>query len=101
MNKHSDSRAHAAVATMPVTVATPPASAVAAADPWHDDLARRVRGEYLEMPGLALTLGQAQRMWNLRRGDCERLLGDLVDAGFLACTPLGMFVRADSGRASA
>ncbi len=101
MNKHSDSRAHAAVATMPVTVATPPASAVAPADPWHDDLARRVRGEDLEMPGLALTLGQAQRMWNLRRGDCERLLGDLVDAGFLACTPLGMFVRADSGRAGA
>jgi hypothetical protein len=32
---------------------------------------------------------------------CERLLGDLVDAGFLACTPLGMFVRADSGRAGA
>lgn len=101
MNKHSDSRAHAAVATMPVTVATPPASAVAPDDPLHDDLARRVRGEYLEMPGLALTLGQAQRMWNLRRGDCERLLGDLVDAGFLACTPLGMFVRADSGRAGA
>jgi hypothetical protein len=101
MNKHSDSRAHAAIATMPVTVATPPASAVAPADPWHDDLARRVRGEYLEMPGLALTLGQAQRMWNLHRGDCERLLGDLVDAGFLACTPLGMFVRADSGRAGA
>jgi hypothetical protein len=53
------------------------------------------------MPGLALTLGQAQRMWNLHRGECERLLGDLVDAGFLACTPLGMFVRADSNRAGA
>jgi hypothetical protein len=101
MNKHSDSRAHAAVATMPVTVATPAASAVSPADPWHDELVRRVRGEYLEMPGLALTLGQAQRMWNLRRGECERLLGDLVDAGFLACTSLGMFVRADSGRAGA
>jgi hypothetical protein len=101
MNKDSESIAHAAVATMPVTVATPTVSAVAPADSRHDDLARRVRGEYLEMPGLALTLGQAQRMWNLRRGDCERLLGDLVDAGFLACTPLGMFVRADSGRAGA
>jgi Spy/CpxP family protein refolding chaperone len=100
MNKHSDARA--VVATLPVTVATPSASAGApAADPWHDDLVRRVRGEYLEMPGLALTLGQAQRMWNLRRGECERLLGDLVEAGFLACTPLGMFVRADSGRAGA
>jgi hypothetical protein len=101
MNKHSDSIARAAVATLPVTVATPPASAVPHADPWHDDLVRRVRGEYLEMPGLALTLGQAQRMWNLRRGECERLLGDLVDAGFLACTQLGMFVRADSNRAGA
>ena len=82
---------------MPIAVATPQASA----DAWHDDLVRRVRGEYLEMPGLALTLVQAQRMWNLRRVECERLLGDLVDAGFLACTPLGMFVRADSGRAGA
>ena len=100
MNKHTNLRAHAAV-SMAVTVATPPASAVAPADPWHDDLVRRVRGEYLEMPGLALTLGQAQRMWNLHRGECERLLGDLVDSGFLACTPLGMFVRADSGRAGA
>jgi hypothetical protein len=97
MNKHSDSRADAAVATMPVMIATSTASAVAPAD----DLVRRVRCEYLEMPGLALTLGQAQRMWNLRRTECERLLGDLVDAGFLACTPLGMFVRADSGRAGA
>ena len=96
MNKHTNPRAHAAV-SMPVTVATPPESA----EPWHDDLVRRVRGEYLEMPGLALTLGQAQRMWNLHRGECERLLGDLVDSGFLACTPLGMFVRADSGRAGA
>jgi hypothetical protein len=84
---------------MPVTVAPP--ESVARADTWHDELIRRVRGEYLEMPGLALTLGQAQRMWNLHRGECERLLGDLVDAGFLACTPLGMFVRADSNRAGA
>ena len=99
MNKHTSPRTHAFVATMPVTVAPP--ESVAPADTWHDELIRRVRGEYLEMPGLALTLGQAQRMWNLHRGECERLLGDLVDAGFLACTPLGMFVRADSGRAGA
>jgi hypothetical protein len=99
MNKHTSPRTHAFVATMPVTVAPP--RSVAPADTWHDELIRRVRGEYLEMPGLALTLGQAQRMWNLHRGECERLLGDLVDAGFLACTPLGMFVRADSNRAGA
>jgi hypothetical protein len=99
MNKHTSPRTHAIVTTMPVTVAPP--ESVAPVDAWHDELIRRVRGEYLEMPGLALTLGQAQRMWNLHRGECERLLGDLVDAGFLACTPLGMFVRADSNRAGA
>jgi len=60
-------------------------------------LARRVRNEYLEMPGLSLTLGQAQRMWQLRRTECETLLGQLVDSGFLARTPSGAFVRA-SGR---
>jgi hypothetical protein len=63
-------------------------------------LARRVRNEYLEMPGLSLTLGQAQRMWQLRRTDCETLLGALVDSGFLARTPSGAFVRA-SGRGGA
>jgi hypothetical protein len=60
-------------------------------------LTRRVRNEYLEMPGLSLTLGQAQRMWQLRRADCENLLSTLVDSGFLACTSAGAFVRA-SGR---
>ena len=63
-------------------------------------LARRVRNEYLEMPGLSLTLGQAQRMWQLRRTECETLLGALVDSGFLARTPSGAFVRA-SGRGGA
>jgi hypothetical protein len=67
----------------------------------HDAERRRVRGEYLEMPGLTLTLRQAQRLWNLRRDECERLLGDLVDDGFLACTKRGTFVRADTGRAGA
>jgi hypothetical protein len=65
-----------------------------------EHLARRVRNEYLEMPGLSLTLGQAQRMWQLRRHDCEHLLDTLVDSGFLARTSAGAFVRA-SGRGGA
>jgi hypothetical protein len=64
-------------------------------------LARRVRNEYLEMPGLSLTLGQAQRMWQLRRTECEHLLDALVDAGFLTRTSAGAFVRAGSGRVRA
>jgi hypothetical protein len=99
MNKHFE---HMAAAALPLAVAASPPSRVrAVVDSRHDDLVRRVRGEYLEMPGLALTLGQAQRLWNLQRAECARLLGDLVDAGFLACTSLGTFVRADTGRAGA
>jgi hypothetical protein len=64
-----------------------------------EHLTRRVRNEYLEMPGLSLTLGQAQRMWQLRRTDCEDLLGALVDSGFLARTSAGAFVRASGRRA--
>jgi hypothetical protein len=67
----------------------------------HDALLRRIRGEFREMPGLTLTLYQAQRMWNLHRNECERLLDDLVGTGFLTCTPLGVFMLADAGRAGA
>jgi len=100
MSKHFEHMA--ASAALPVALApSPPARVRASVDARHDDLVRRVRGEYLEMPGLSLTLGQAQRLWNLQRAECACLLGDLVDAGFLACTSLGTFVRADTGRAGA
>ena len=79
-------------------------SATAASDMSGVDLERvtwRVRNEYLEMPGLSLTVSQAQRLWQLRPRDCELLLGALVDSGFLARTPAGAFVRSGSGRAGA
>ncbi len=65
----------------------------------RDHLARRIQNEYLEMPGLCLTVGQAQRLWQLPRTDCEDLLGMLVHAGFLMQTRAGQFIRAGSGRA--
>jgi len=66
-----------------------------------ETMRRRVRNEYLEMPGLCLTISQAQRMWHLRQTDCEVLLDALVDSGFLARTSGGAFVRAGSGKAGA
>ena len=48
-----------------------------------DDLLRRVRGEFIEMPGLRLTSSQAQRLWGLAREDCERVLQALVNLKFL------------------
>ena len=61
----------------------------------HDDVLRRVRGEYIEMPGLRLTTAQAQRLWGLDRASCDALLGALVDAKFLSKTRDGAFVRSD------
>ena len=53
----------------------------------------RMRGEYLEMPGLRLTLPQAKRLWGLPSDVCEYALTRLVDDGFLRRTCDGAFVR--------
>jgi hypothetical protein len=60
------------------------------------DLIGRVRGEFLEMPGLQLTSDQARRLWGLDTPTCQRLLRALVEARFLACTPDGRYRRAES-----
>jgi hypothetical protein len=59
------------------------------------DVVRRIRGEFLEMPGLRLTPEQAQRLWRLDPMACDAVLGALVDARFLARTRDGAFVRDD------
>ncbi len=48
-----------------------------------DLLFARVGGTYLEMPGLRLTIQQAQRLLGLDEFTCRRVLDALVDAGFL------------------
>jgi hypothetical protein len=77
--------------------------------PMHDtDTARdvdlnlmaRVYGEYLEMPGLQLTLAQASRLWNIQPATSAHVLERLVDASFLRRAG-DRYVRADSGRACA
>jgi hypothetical protein len=47
------------------------------------DLRCRVRGEYLEMPGLRLSVDQASRLWALERAFCQEVLDALVGADFL------------------
>ena len=59
------------------------------------DVLRRVQGEYIEMPGLRLTIAQAQRLWGLDRAVCDSLFGALVEAKFLFRTRDGAFVRTD------
>jgi hypothetical protein len=64
--------------------------------PNHEhDVLMRVRGEFLEMPGLRLTIEEARRLWHLDRSSCEAVLDQLVDARFLSRTRDGAFVRDD------
>ena len=62
------------------------------------DLAARARAEFLEMPGLCLTLAQASRLCNTSCADCQRVLDELIADGFLR--RIGdVYLRADmSGR---
>src|SRR5437870_7184149 len=62
-----------------------------------NELVNRVRQEFLEMPGLVLTCGQASRLWNLEIAVCEALLGVLVREGFLFRREGGAFLRRGSG----
>lgn len=56
-----------------------------------DAIVRRVRGEFVEMPGLRLTLKQAGRLFGLPPTLCEAVLGRLVDERVLLRTPDGAF----------
>lgn len=65
--------------------------------PNHDpsglrDLIARLRDEYLEMPGLALTPRQACRLFGLDADTCRAVLGTLTQEGFLRCTPRGTYI---------
>jgi hypothetical protein len=48
-----------------------------------DEMLRRIRGEYLEMPGLSLTLEQAQRLWGLDAKTCRDFLPSLGETRVL------------------
>ena len=58
-----------------------------------DSLLRRVRNEFVEMPGLSLTEGQASRLWQVDPTTAADLLRRLVDARFLARTGAGHYRR--------
>jgi hypothetical protein len=59
----------------------------------YDGLTNRIRQEFLEMPGLALTEIQAQRLWNLDSRVCEAVLAALVSEQFLARSRGGAYLR--------
>ena len=58
-----------------------------------DEAIALMRMEYLEMPELKLTLGQAKKLWNLPSDVCESALGRLVRSEFLVVTREGSYLR--------
>jgi DNA-binding IclR family transcriptional regulator len=65
----------------------------------HPDepILQRICGEYLEMPGLELTLRQAQRLWGLDEDTCARSLDFLVEHGFLTRSGRDSYARLTEG----
>jgi hypothetical protein len=53
----------------------------------------RVRNEFVEMPGLRLSVPQAMRLWGLGAEECHRVIDALVEASFLKRTARGEVVR--------
>lgn len=57
----------------------------------------RIYAEFIEMPGLRLTVAQGQRLWGIDRDTCTQALTHLVDARFLAAFADGTFARRSDG----
>jgi hypothetical protein len=56
-------------------------------------LARRVHGEFLEMPGLTLSIERAARLFSLPATVCARVFGELIAGGCLRASTDGRYTR--------
>jgi hypothetical protein len=52
-------------------------------NPEFGDALIAIQREFVDMPGLKLTLGQAVRLWAMPAGTCQTALAALVASGFL------------------
>ncbi len=55
----------------------------------------RVRAEFMEMPGLRLTLPQAARLMGLDQVTCNQVIRALEHGRFLRRTPAGLVARVE------
>ena len=62
-----------------------------------EHLIARTRSEYIEMPGLRLTVIEASRLWGIEKDLAETILRALVDDGFLRISADGKFGRPTDG----
>ena len=58
-------------------------------------LVERILGEYREMPGLALTIDQARRLWGCDEVTCRHVADLLVERQMLRWSHQRRLIRAD------
>ena len=61
------------------------------------DTVGRIGAEFLAMPGMRLTLEQAQRLRGVEREECRFVLEVLVSSGFLCRKSNGAYARSGDG----
>ena len=57
----------------------------------------RIRAEFVEMPGLRLTIEQAHRLCGVDRAACGEILDTLVEEEFLVVKSDGRYARITDG----
>lgn len=62
------------------------------------ELTRRIRAEFLEMPGLRLTANQAARVFGVDAAHAVRLMDALIEEGMLIRDSGGVYRPAGSGQ---
>jgi hypothetical protein len=63
------------------------------ATPALQQIVIRIKAEFLELPGLRLTLPQASRLFGVDTTACEHVLTSLVSNRFLKTMKDGSFIR--------
>ena len=63
----------------------------------HNAMLKRIRAEYLEMPGLRLTVEQARRLCGVELALCQMVLDALVNEKFLCVKSDGAYARVTDG----
>ncbi len=59
----------------------------------YQQVLKRIRAEYLEMPGMRLKIQQVQRLCGLDHSTCIRVLDSLVETKFLCVKSDGTYAR--------
>jgi hypothetical protein len=66
-------------------------------DTSYRDMLNRIRGEYLEMPGMRLNPQQVRRLSGTDETTCQSVLDELVRAAFLRLDLDGRYSRTTEG----